>query len=239
MSPPSPPDLPHPPRKFMDFLSIVKIAVGLVCSSIALHASTTVTVTFDSVSPGMTISGSFTGAGGFANRSAGVINFDFGDAFCVEPMQPVSGTVVYDIQPTGSLTNLTSISKVIGAYLQSSQSNLEAAGAQWAIWEIARDGTSNPSFRGGNTQIFFRPRGTQPVNSEALEAKALQYLSASQLSSTPSASLLYVTNPTSQDMVFMVSEPSAVPEPSSALLGALGLTSLLIRRRSPALRRVS
>ncbi len=239
MSPPAPPISPLPPRKFMNFLSIVKIAALLVCSSIALRAATTITVTLDSLSPGMTVSGSFTGASGFANRTAGVLNFDFGDAFCVEPQQPVSGTVVYDIQPTGSLTNLTSISKVIGAYLQSSQSNLEAAGAQWAIWEIVGDGIISPSLKSGNIQIYFRPRGAVSVDSFEIEKAAQQYLNLSQLPSTPSASLLYVTNPTNQNMVFMIQEPSSVPEPSSALLGALGLTSLLVRRRSPALHRVS
>lgn len=218
----------------MDALSIVRIAVALVCSSVSLRA-TTITTTLGPLVNVMTISGTFTGTGGFANRTAGVLNFDYADAFCVEPLQLVSGTVVYDVQPTINLTNLDSIAKVMGAFRQSSKSNLEAAGAQWAIWEIVGDGinyTSN-SFKAGNIQIFFDRRPAVDVIN--IETKALFYLGKSQDPGNPSASLLYATNTTtsSQDVVFMI------PEPSSALLGALGLTSLLIRRRPLALDRVS
>jgi hypothetical protein len=207
----------------MGILSLVRIAGALICSMIALPAQT-LTTTLNTVSPYEQLRGSFDGVT-FDTKTAGVLNFDYADAFCVEPLQPVFGTVAYDLPPNSSLANSASIAKIVGAYLASSKSGREAAAAQWAIWEIVGDGISSPSFRNGNIQIFFRPRGLQPVGSEETETKALQYISLSQLPSTPSASFLYATHPTSQNVVFMI------PEPSSALLGALSITALFIRRR--------
>jgi hypothetical protein len=216
--------IPTPPtRMIMNTFSIVRIAGALICSTIALPAQT-LTVTLNTVSPFEQLSGSFNGGTSFDLKTAGVLDFDYTDAFCVEPLQPVSGTVVYDLPPNSSLTDSASIAKVVGAYLASSRSSREAAGAQWAIWEIASDGISSPSFRNGSVQIFFDRRGGS-VQALGTEAKALEYLSLSQLPSTPSASFLYATHPTSQNVVFMI------PEPSSALLGALSITALLVRRR--------
>lgn len=204
-----------PPKNIMDISSIARIAGALACSSVAMSAQN-LNVSLEAVSPSQTFSGSFTGAGGFAPRIAGVLDFDYAGAFCVEPLQSVSGTVNYEIQPNGSLANSASIAKVVGAYLQSSKTNEDAAAAQWAIWEIVGDGILNPSFSNGNTQIN---RSDRSVTA----AKALFYLN--NLSNYPSASFVYATHPTSQDVIFMI------PEPSGLLLGALGITSLLIRRR--------
>lgn len=206
----------------MDTLSIVRIAAALICSVIALPAQT-LSVSLESVTPSETISGSFTGAGGFSNRIAGVLVFDYADAFCVEPLQSVSGSVTYDIQPYNSLANADSIARILGTYLGSSKSSLEAASAQWAIWEIVGDGISSRSFRNGNTQIYFDRR--TGVLRESIERRALEYYDLSQLLSTPAASFVYATNPTSQNVVFMI------PEPSSVMLGILSVSALLIRRR--------
>lgn len=206
----------------MNALWIVRIAGALICSVVALPAQT-LTATLNTVSPYEQLSGSFNGGTSFDLKTAGVLDFDYADAFCVEPLQPVSGTVVYDLQPKSSLMNSASIAKIMGAYLASSKSSREAAAAQWAIWEIASDGISSPSFRNGSVQIFFDRRAS--VQALGTETKALQYLSLSQLPSTPSAPFLYATHPTMQNVVFMI------PEPSSAFLGALSITALLIRRR--------
>jgi hypothetical protein len=206
----------------IDYLTIVRIVGALICSTTALPAQT-LNVSLTSVTPSETISGSFTGAGGFANRIAGVLDFDYADAFCVEPLQSVSGVVVYDVQSYNLLPNADSIARVLGAYQGSSKTSLEAASAQWAIWEIVGDGISNRSFRTGNTQIFFDRR--TGVLRDNIERRALEYFDLSQLLSTPAASFVYATHPTSQNVVFMI------PEPSSALLGVLSLSALLIRRR--------
>ncbi len=212
-----------PPSRYMiDSLTIVRIVGALICSTFALTAQT-LNVSLTSVTPSETISGSFTGAGGFANRLAGVLVFDYADAFCVEPLQSVSGVVTYDVQSYNSLPNADSIARVLGAYLGSSKTSLEAASAQWAIWEIVGDGIGSRSFRNGNTQIFFDRR--TGVLRESIERRALEYYDLSQLLSTPAASFVYATNPTSQNVVFMI------PEPSSSLLGVSSLAALLLRRR--------
>lgn len=220
---PAPSPIIPPTGIIMDTLSVVRIAGALFFSAVSLPAQN-LTATYLTVSPYEQLSGSFDGVT-FNTKTAGVLNFDYADAFCVEPLQFVSGTVNYLIQPNSSLPNSESIAKVAGAYLASSRTSRDAAAAQWAIWEIVTDGLNSPSFRDGNLKIFFRSRGNQPVGSEETERKALEYISLSQLPGTPSASLLYATHPTSQNVVFLI------PEPSGVFLGALGITSLLLRRR--------
>jgi hypothetical protein len=106
----------------------------------------------------------------------------------------------------------------MGGYLASSKTALDAAGAQWAIWEIIGDGINSPSLSSGSIRLA--DSGNTAI---AVANRAQDYLN--NLSSFPSATFIYGTNPTRQDIVFMV------PETSGALLGALGALSLLVRRR--------
>lgn len=203
----------------MNTKAIIRIAGALVCSVIALQAQT-LNVTLDQVSPSQAASGSFDGGSTYANYRAGVLVFNFSEAFCAEPTQAISigETVNYTILPMSALPNSSSIAKVVGGYLASGKSALDAAGAQWAIWEIIGDGINAPSLSSGSIRLS--TSGNSAIN---VANRAQDYLD--NLSSFPAATFLYGTNATRQDMVFMV------PETSSALLGALGALSLLVRRR--------
>jgi len=203
----------------MDIIPIVRVACALFCSIAALPAQT-LNVTLTAVNPSQTASGSFNGGSTYANYRAGVLVFDISDAFCSDPNQPISlnETVIYSIRPMSALPNSSSISKVMGGYLASSKTALDAAGAQWAIWEIIGDGINSPSLSSGSIRLA--GSGNTAI---AVANRAQDYLN--NLSSFPSATFIYGTNPTRQDMVFMV------PETSGALLGALGALSLLVRRR--------
>ncbi|MBN8459310.1 MAG: hypothetical protein J0M04_15885 [Verrucomicrobia bacterium] len=197
--------------------AIARIAGILVCCSMAASAQSLDAV-FYNVNPTVSVTGSFNGGGSYTTLNSGVMNFDYADAFCVDPNQTIhSGeTVHYTIQPTSALPNSASIAKVVGGYLASGQTALDAAGAQWAIWEIMGDGVSSPSFSSGSVRI-------QNSLSSNVATRGLQYLN--NLSSLPTANIQFATSPTRQDMVFMV------PEVSGAVLGALGGLALLLRRR--------
>lgn len=173
---------------------------------------------FYNVNPTVSVTGSFNGGSSYTTLNSGLMNFDYADAFCADPTQTIYAgeTVHYTIQPTSALPNSVSIAKVVGGYLASGQTALDAAGAQWAIWEIIGDGVSSPSFATGSVRI-------QNSWSSNVAARGMQYLN--NLSTLPTANIIYATNAKRQDMVFMV------PEVSGALLGALGGMALLFRRR--------
>lgn len=198
--------------------AIARIAGVLVCTSLAVSAQS-VDATFINVNPGSTVAGSFNGGGSWVTLNSGIMNFDIGDAFCADPTQTIYAgeTVHYTIQPNTALPNSASIAKVVGGYLASGQTALDAAGAQWAIWEIMGDGVSNPSFSSGSVRI-------QNSWSSNVAARGMDYLC--NLSKLPTANIIYATNTNRQDMVF-----TSVPEVSGSVLGALGGIALLFRRR--------
>jgi len=168
-------------------------------------------------SPGQVVSGSFDGGVSYLSYYSGLMNFDKGTGFCVDPDQRIySGeTILYTFQDPATLTEVGPISRIVGGYYASPQTALDAAGAQWAIWEVLKDGTSAPSFATGLTRLA--------APTSAVATRALQYIA--NLSNLPAVPLYYVTSPCTQDMVAMV------PEPAAALLGAFGTLLLLGRRR--------
>ncbi|MFD0895703.1 PEP-CTERM sorting domain-containing protein [Luteolibacter ambystomatis] len=149
-------------------------------------------------------------------QNAGQLNFDFGPAFCVEPLAGLSygENLVYNIQNPLSLTQYDTISRLVGGYLASGQTNVDAAGVQAAIWEIVMG--DNGSLSSGNVRL---------LDSPAVVAAANNYL-ANVNTYTPVA-LTYLTNDTRQDVVTW----AVVPEPSSVLLIGLASVGLLRRKR--------
>jgi hypothetical protein len=158
-------------------------------------------------------SGTYDGVN-FEPRNAGILKFDFGDAFCVEPFQGLSipEALVYDIQDPLSLTGHNTISRLIGGYLASGQTDLDAAAVQWAIWEVAVEGI------GGSLST-----GSVQVAESDVSLLANNYLA--NLNSYTAVPLTYLTNPTRQDVVSW----NVIPEPSCLTL--VGLSALAIFRR--------
>ncbi|MGC4017376.1 MAG: PEP-CTERM sorting domain-containing protein [Luteolibacter sp.] len=149
-------------------------------------------------------------------QNAGQLNFDFGPAFCVEPLAGLSygENLVYDIQNPLSLSQYNTISRLVGGYLASGQTSLDAAGVQAAIWEVVMG--DNGSLSSGNVRL---------LDSPAVIAAANNYL-ANVNTYTPVA-LTYLTNDGRQDVVTW----ATVPEPGSVLLISLASLGLIRRKR--------
>jgi len=127
-------------------------------------------------------------------------------------------SVRYTIQPNTALPNYSTIAKIFGGYFQGSlQTPVDAAAAQWAIWEVLQDGVASPSFASGGVQI-------QDAANSAVAARAMEYLN--NLGSLPAIEVIYATNATRQDQLFVT-----IPEVSGLALGAVGSALLLVRRR--------
>lgn len=145
---------------------------------------------------------------------------DFG-AFCVEPLQDLSygQTLIYQVQNTSTLANANTIARLVGGYLASSRTNLDAAAVQWAIWETTTESLATDSLFTGDVRIIGSANAS-------LANLANQYLA--NVNSYAPATLSYLTNSTSQDVVTW----TTVPEPTSAVLGGLSCLLLLRRRRA-------
>ena len=210
-------EIQHPKKVRLKYTT--KIAFALLCSSMAVSAQTRQQDTLlEELSLGLTTTGTFTGNRNGSSHYAGVLMFNYADAFCIQPLEGINinDKVVYTIMPLTSLANNTPISNIVGRFLKSNQSADEAAGAQWAIWEIVGDGNINPSLTDGNIRLN-RPTQT------TFGIKAQQYLDNRSI--FYSVELEYATNTNKQDVLFMI------PETTSALLGALGAMTLFLRRR--------
>ena len=195
---------------------LVSLLGGLLASlAMACHGQTLEAVYLNS-NPSQTVSGSFNGGASYTSYVSGLMNFDKFQAFCVDPDQRIytNEAVIYTIQNPATLTEEGAISRIVGGYYASAQTSLDAAGAQWAIWEVLKDGSHSPSFSSGLDRL------QNPSSSVA--TRAMDYLN--HLSTLPAAPLMYLTSATRQDMITMV------PEPAATLLGGLG-TLLLFRRR--------
>jgi hypothetical protein len=200
-------------------LLICAVAVAAALAAVKAQGQT-LTATLAGINPGAPVSGTFDNGSFVQDYPSGVLDFTDFDAFCVEPLETLSfgQTVVYQIQDPISLSNSETISRLVGGYLASSQTGLDAAAVQWAIWEVTAESLSGYSLLDGNVRI------TTPVSQDVADL-ANQYLA--NVSTYTPADLVYLTSDTHQDIVSW----NVVPEPASAGLAALSGFLLLRRRR--------
>jgi len=204
--------------------TLLLCAVGFASALFAGRAqSQTITTTLIEISPNVPVNGSVDGSF-FQNYPAGTLLFTDFQAFCVEPAQSLGygQTVTFDVQDPNSLANSVAISKLIGGFLQSSQTALDAAAVQWAIWEVVAELSTTRSLSSGN--VVISPGGPSNPDGAAVAALGNQYLA--KIDSFSAASILYYTHPDYQDVVTWV-----VPEPGSVALASLSALLLFRRRR--------
>lgn len=200
-------------------MKTLKLLLGVAAIAAAFAAASaraqSLPATLDGLGPQLLTSGTFNGAD-YSTRNAGILKFDFGDAFCVDADQGISlsETLVYDIQDPSNLTGHDTISKLVGGYLASGQTDLDAAAVQWAIWEVIQDGP------GGSLTT-----GSVRVADTSVSSLANNYLA--HVDTFTAVPLTYLTNPTRQDVVTW----GMVPEPGSLTLVGLSALALLRRRR--------
>jgi len=156
--------------------------------------------------------------GPLADTGSGEHDFDLFSGFCSDPYDGLTNgeSVVYTIQDPGTLGEIGAIQRILdGYYNHSAQNALDAAGAQWAIWEVIQDGAGSPSFTSGLVQL-----GSSSAN---IATRALDYFSA--LSSYQPLPVTLLVSESRQDMIIVV------PEPAAAALAATTLGLLALRRR--------
>ncbi|MGD9419984.1 MAG: PEP-CTERM sorting domain-containing protein [Verrucomicrobiota bacterium JB025] len=164
---------------------------------------------------------------------SGVMDFtvvssgDSFDAFCVEPSQGISygETLIYEVQDPSSLSNYDTIARLVGGYLASSQTDLEAAATYWALMEVTAETGATYSLTAGSVQIT---ELATPLNQEVADL-ADSYLA--NVGSYTAAEIVYLSNATRQDVVVFGDGVTSVPEPSAIALVALSGLALLGRRR--------
>lgn len=185
--------------------------------------SQTLTTTLVEINPNVPVNGSFDGSF-FWDYPSGLSVFNDATfiSFCVEPTQGLSygQTVIYDIQDSSTLANATLVAKLMGGYLASAMTALDAAAVQWAIWEVVAEQSSTFSLLAGNVII-------DPLDSEdaAVAALADQYLQ--NIDSYTPIEFTYLQSDEYQD----VAAYGVVPEPAVAGLAALSALVLFRRRR--------
>lgn len=195
-------------------------AIGAAGALLQSAYSQTITVNFVEINPNLPVSGSFSAPGNFYDIPSGLVHFQTFDGFCVEPLQALTygETVVYDIQDPSNLGNSATIASLVGGYLASGRTAVDAAAVQWAIWEVIAEATPGArSLLDGNVMINSTGNGPDVI------ALANQYL-ANIANYTP-ATLTYLHSDTEQDVVTW----QVIPEPASA--GLVGLSALVLLRR--------
>lgn len=199
-------------------LLICAISVAAAVAAAKANAQS-LSATLVEITPGQIVNGTIDNGSFVQDYPSGVMHFAAFDAFCVEPQQDLSynETLVYQVQDISSLNNSDVVARLIGGYLASSQSPLNAAAVQWAIWETTSEVLLSPSLSNGNVRI-------NPI-SQPVADLANQYLA--NLNTFTPVSLTYLTNDTRQNVVTW----NAVPEPASLSLGAFSALLLLCRRR--------
>lgn len=171
------------------------------------------------ITPGLTVKGTVNNGSFIQDYPSGVLHFTDFDAFCVEPTQDLSygETLVYQVQDPGLLSNYDTISRLVGGYLSSSQSDQDAAAVHWAIWEVTTESlSSNRSLFDGNVRII------TPVS---LDTATLANHYLANVNSFAPVALTYLTNTGRQDVVTW----NVIPEPGS--LGLAAVTAILLLRR--------
>lgn len=201
---------------------ICAVACAAAFASATAHGQN-LTSTFHGISVGSQAEGTWTNGHGIYTPFVGVCDFTDFEAFCVEPTQGLDPgqEVVYQIQDPLSLANYDTISRLVGAFLASSRSAVDAAAIQWAIWETTSENLLSPSLADGSVRI------TGGVPDQEIASRANEYLM--NAGSFAPATLVYLKNDTFQDVVSW----NAIPEPTSLGLAALSGFFLLRRRRNP------
>lgn len=199
-------------------LLICAISIATAISAAKANAQN-LPATFVSIDPGQNVNGTINDGGFVHDYPSGVLQFAEFEAFCVEPQQGLSfgESLVYQVTDIGTLNNSDVIARLIGGYLSSSQTALDAAAVQWAIWESTSEVLFMPSLTNGNVRI-------NPI-SQPVADLANQYL-ANVNNFTP-ASLTYLSNDTRQNVVTW----NVVPEPASLSMAAFSALLMLRRRR--------
>lgn len=214
-----------PPMKTTKLLLCVA-AVAAACSLGRAHAQN-IEVQLTGLNPSINgVSTSYDGTN-FQSQDIGVLVFDIGPAFCVEPGASLNypDTLIYSVTDPSTLEANDIIAKLIGGFVASDGSALNAAAVQLAIWEVLGDNSTTGSLMSGNIQI--RNEGSaQPVDD--LIALAHDYLA--NVDSYQAVNLTYLVHTgVGDDHRQNVVTWEVVPEPSSVLL--LGLSSLALFRR--------
>jgi hypothetical protein len=199
-------------------LLICAVSIAAALAS-AKASAQNISASFVEITPVLSVNGTIDNGAFVQDYPSGVMHFTDFDAFCVEPQQGLSygETLIYQVQDIGTLSNSDVIARLVGGYLASSQSSLNAAAVQWAIWETTSEVLSSPSLSNGNVRI-------NPI-SQPVADLANQYL-ANVNTFTP-ATLTYLTNDTRQNVVTW----NVVPEPASLSMAAFSAVLLLRRRR--------
>lgn len=200
-------------------LLICAISIAAAVAASKAHAQS-LAAKFVEMTPMQIVNGTINNGGFVYDYPSGVSHFTEFDAFCVEPQQDLSygETLVYQVQDIGTLNNSDVIARLIGGYLASSQSPLEAAAVQWAIWKMTSDDpVASPSLSNGNVRI-------NPV-SQPVADLANQYLA--NVNQFAPVNLTYLSNDTRQNVVTW----NTIPEPASLSLTAFSGLFLLRRRR--------
>lgn len=173
------------------------------------------------------VRGTFNNGATFRNYSSGVLNFSNAtfEAFCVEPTAVISNgqNVVYASTDLNSLTNAKAVGQIVSAFLSSTQTSVQAAGAQWAIWEVTSEKSAAFNLTSGTVRI----NSADAVDTQVLNA-AKGFLATYQ--NFNATDLRYLTSGVTQNQVTWLNV-SAVPEPSTALLFGLSGLTVLRRRR--------
>ncbi len=188
----------------------------LVVLALPLGAQT-LEATYLGINPGIVSLGTLSGDP-VTEIEAGLRQFDKFTAFCTDPFGPITygETTVYEIQNPINLKGLGTIQRILdGFYNHSAQTALDAAGAQWAIWEAIQDDAGSPSFDVGLAQL--------DSSASDVATRALDYYAA--LPSYRKLPVQHLVHPDRQDMIIVVPEPAA----ASLLAATLGL--LCLRRR--------
>jgi hypothetical protein len=196
-------------------------AVGFASFLFAEKAqSQTLVTTFVEINPSVPVYGSING-GYFLDIPSGVSVFTDFASFCVDPTQSLSygQSVIYEIQDPASLVNATLVAKLMGGYLSSSMTALDAAAVQWAIWEVVAELSPTKSLSSGNIVIA-------PADAEDTAVRSLAETYLQNIDSFQPVEFTYLTNDEHQDVVAY----GVVPEPTTLALSTLS-AFLLIRRR--------